>query len=212
MASHRAERAPRRAVRRSGRRVARTPSRRGGLVGVVVALLAGLMLGGTQGSYAFWTDRDDVAAGTFTTGTLDLTVNGAQGNPTAYAATDLTLSRMVPGESVAATLTIRNAGDASFTWVPTLAESGNAVLTNALDVTMVRATTAGPMDTSYPRTQGCQAGGTPMPSGATAPSLAIGTQTTLCVLVSMPSTATNEVQNLSGYTLTLSLAATQTLS
>lgn len=195
VASHRAQR-PRR--------------RRGSVVLATVALLAGLLLGGNQGSYAFWSDSDDVVAGTFTTGTLDLTVDGQQGAPTAYAETELSLLKMVPGESVAATLTIRNAGDASFTWVPTVTASGN--LAPHLVVTMARGTSAGPVDTSYPRTQGCQAGGTPLASGAVAPRLAIGESTALCVLVSLPASAGNAVQGLTGYTLTLNLAAMQVLS
>lgn len=197
VASHRAQR-PRR--------------RRGSVVLATVALLAGLLLGGTQGSYAFWSDSDDVVAGTFTTGTLDLTVDGQQGAPTAYAETELSLAKMVPGESVAATLTIRNAGDAPFTWVPTITETG--FLAPHLDVTMTLGTTAGPVDTVYPRTQTSDAGGTPLASGATLPSLPVGAERTLCVVVSLPSTAGNGVQGrpAGDYTLSLRLAATQTLS
>lgn len=208
MASHRAVRSRRRAV---GRRRASSaaPTRRGTVLAAAAALMIGLVLGGSQGTFAFWTDTDSVSAGTFTTGTLDLTVDGQQGAPTAYAETELALTKMVPGETVAATLTIRNAGDADFTWVPTITESGT--LAPFLDVTLTRGAMAGAVDTTYPRQQGCSAG-TSMLSGAVAPNLPVSSSITLCALVTLPATLGNEVQGLSGYTLTLGLAATQRLS
>lgn len=180
------------------------------VVGVAAALLVGLLLGGSQGSYAFWSDRDDVVGGTFTSGTLDLTVDGQQGRPTAYTKTALALNRMVPGESVAAVLTIRNAGDADLTWVPTVTTSGD--LSPHLVVTLFRGGIATGQTTTYPRQQTCS-GGTALTAGnQVSPRLTPGgTPQTLCVQVTMPATKGNEVQGLTGLDLGIRLSATQVL-
>ncbi len=192
-----------RAARRSGP---------GTVAVAVAAMLAGLLLGGTPGTFAFWTDTDEVVAGSFTTGVLDLTVDGQQGTPTAYVESELTLDRMVPGESVAATLTLHNAGDADFTWSPSVTSAG--FLSQYLSVTMVHGVTAEPVDTAYPRTQGCAGGGTQLASGAVAPALPVGASTTICVRVALPNGAGNEAQGRpdSDFTLVVRLDATQVTS
>lgn len=62
----------------------------------VRALLSlGIVLGfGATSTLAYWTDTATVTGGTFTAGTLDLQVNDAQGNPTAYALTSLAMADM----------------------------------------------------------------------------------------------------------------------
>ena len=213
MASHRADRPARRRTS-SGRAVTSSGApRRGTVLAVASALLVGLLLGGSQGSLAFWTDRDSVAAGSFSTGKLDLTLDGQQGNPTAYVETELAMTKMVPGESVSATVNLVNAGDASLTWVPTVTAGGVPSGTGGFQVTMQLGATAGLDDTTYPRTEGCTTGGTVIASGGTnAPVLAPGGVVPLCVVVTLPENAGNSMQTKTDYTLTIRIDSTQKLS
>lgn len=207
MGSHRAGRAPRR--RRTGStETAPRPSRRGTVVGIVAALLVGLLLGGSQGSLAFWTDTDEVAAGSFTTGELQLNVDGARG-PSHSAATTLTMVKMVPGESVAARLPITNTGDASFTWTAAVTTPTGQVAPHVTVSTSYNAVLTGQAST-YPRQQRCD-GGTP--ASGPAPLLLLGGATQhLCVQVSMPESAGNAAQNQTGLTFSVVITATQKLS
>ena len=63
----------------------------------------------TPGTYAHWTDEVQVSGTTITSGTLDLRVDG-QDQVTGYTVLDI--APMVPGNSTAAVLTIRNNGTA----------------------------------------------------------------------------------------------------
>ena len=84
----------------------------------VRALLAlGMVLGtGAVGTMAAWTDTATATSGAFSTGTIDLQLNGNQGNPTAYAFTALTKANMSPGQSIAAMLPVQNKGSVAFTY------------------------------------------------------------------------------------------------
>jgi predicted ribosomally synthesized peptide with SipW-like signal peptide len=63
----------------------------------------------TTGTLAYWTDEVTVDGTTLTTGTINLQVNG-QESITGYAG--LSISNMVPGNSTAAVVTVKNAGSA----------------------------------------------------------------------------------------------------
>jgi predicted ribosomally synthesized peptide with SipW-like signal peptide len=87
-------------------------------------LRALLCLGGlvfaaaTTGTYAHWTDDVAISGTTFTSGTIDLRVNSLN------AVTSSTLSMtggtpMVPGNSSAEVLTLRNSGTAPLKWTMT---------------------------------------------------------------------------------------------
>jgi len=80
------------------------------LLGLGVAL--GL---GTVGTFAYWTDNVVISGSTFTAGTLDLQVN----NSDAYATTTLSMSAMVPGNSSAEVLTVKNNGTAPLKYTMT---------------------------------------------------------------------------------------------
>ncbi|WP_027503677.1 SipW-dependent-type signal peptide-containing protein, partial [Rhodococcus sp. UNC363MFTsu5.1] len=65
----------------------------------------GIVLGlGAIGTLAAWSDTATATSGVFSTGSIDLQLNGQQGNPGAYAFATLTKTGMMPGNSVAATL------------------------------------------------------------------------------------------------------------
>ncbi len=63
---------------------------------------------GATGTFAYWTDSATVGGTTFTAGTLDLQVNDLN---TSTAYTTLNLATMVPGNSMAGTLVVKNNGN-----------------------------------------------------------------------------------------------------
>ena len=75
------------------------------------ALLSlGMVVGlGVTGTYAYWTDQVQVTGTTISTGTIDLKVNN-QDSVTTF--TTMNITTMVPGDSVAGVLTVKNAGTA----------------------------------------------------------------------------------------------------
>lgn len=89
----------------------------------VRALLSiGMVFGlGAVGTLAYWTDSATLAAGTFTSGTLDIKLNGSDGtaaNPANFT-TSLALANMQPGNSKAAVVNVQNAGNIDFTYMAT---------------------------------------------------------------------------------------------
>ena len=85
--------------------------------GFRVLLSTGLLFGiGSAGTFAHWTDEVTVTGVTFTAGTIDLKVNN-QDTVTGY--TTLNISNMVPGNSVAAVLAVKNSGTAPLKYTAT---------------------------------------------------------------------------------------------
>lgn len=125
MSSPRGHRAPHRARRAAPRR--RTSGRARALLtlGAVGALALGL---GAQGTFAFWTDEATVTTGSFASGTLDITLNGAlAGAPNNGGTTNLSalaLANMVPGESIAVAFPVANAGTTPLTYTATGTATG----------------------------------------------------------------------------------------
>jgi predicted ribosomally synthesized peptide with SipW-like signal peptide len=88
----------------------RSPRSRFGSVRVRALLCLGLVLGVfVTGTYAFWTDDVTITGSTFTAGVLDLQVNNAD----SYTTTTLGMSStpMVPGNTSAEVLTVKNNGN-----------------------------------------------------------------------------------------------------
>jgi len=178
------------------------------MLGASALVVAALLLVGGQGTFAYWTDSDAVNGSNFSAGKLDLTVDAAQGNPTAYAKTDLTLSAMVPGESVSSNLVLRNAGDADFTW--TASASTGGALGPALRVELYTGGAVPADDPTYPREETCS--GTLL-STTTATRLNVaGAAQNLCVKVSLPSTTGDAFQGASTGSVTITLNATQVIA
>lgn len=199
MSAHRSDKRPASRSRR-GRGVAL-------LSLVAVAFLATGM--SVKGTFASWNDSGTVTGGTFSSGTLDITVDGAQGKPTAYAKTNLALAAMVPGESAASTLSIANVGNADFTWVATASTGGD--LGPALTVQMYLNSTDTGDDATYPRTEGCS-GGTLITSGSTATRLNRAATQNVCVVVSLPTSTGDAFQGKTTGSVSISLVATQVLA
>ncbi len=113
-----------------------------------------LLLGATSGlgTLAYWNDVETVSGGTVTAGSLDLTVEGVQGPYTLEA---LQMLNMAPGESVAAEMTVQNAGSTPFDLELTSTGAG-ALVTHA--VFTVRVGGSATSDDSYPRIETCEGG------------------------------------------------------
>ena len=173
------------------------------------ALLAGA---GGVGTYAVWTDTQQLDAGTVAAGSLDLQVEGSS---TTYAWSALGMVQVAPGESVASSVTLSNAGTTPFTTVL----SGRASRGLAAYATVtVRTGATATSDDTYPRQEACQ-GGAQVWSGTltgsdvqlgTLAGLAAATTRPLCVSVLLPQAAANAAQGLT-MTPTFTLDAAQEL-
>lgn len=75
------------------------------------------------GTMAYWTDQATIESGTFTSGSLDLTVGATvadsgelPGTGGTYEYSQLTIGNLVPGESIARPFVVRNSGTVPFTY------------------------------------------------------------------------------------------------
>ncbi|MEX0428698.1 hypothetical protein AB3X52_13800 [Nocardioides sp. DS6] len=194
-------------------------------LGLAAASLAVVALT-TNGSWAFWTDSSTVTGGALTAGTMDLQLqttnpNGAVGLATAYSASDIAVSGLTPSEARAFPVTVKDVGNADFTYAATVTQGTSPSWGYAAGDITVRfyAGTPDTSDTTYPIQQTC--GGTALTaavavgtSGTTViPSrrLAAGASESLCVVVTMATTASNADQGQSG-SLRFDFTATQVTS
>jgi alternate signal-mediated exported protein len=213
MSGHHRRRAEPRQVGAHRRIVDHRSARRdvSGRVIAVLGLLGAAVIGlGGQGTYAYWADLDGVSGGTFTSGTLDLTVDGVQGSPSSYVKTNLALASMVPGESVAATLSLANVGAVDFTWTATVTTGGG--LGPAFVVELYANSTQSGDDATYPRAETCSSTATPITSGTTSTRLNKSSSQNLCVKVTLPTSTGNAFQNQATGSVSVAIAATQALS
>ncbi|WP_072691599.1 SipW-dependent-type signal peptide-containing protein [Rhodococcus marinonascens] len=86
----------------------------------------GIVLGlGAIGTLAAWSDTATATSGVFSTGSIDLQIDGEQGNP--YAFTEWSLSGLLPGERSSAKLPVTNTGSAPLTYTISAAASSSDV-------------------------------------------------------------------------------------
>ncbi|SDS84513.1 TasA family protein [Microlunatus soli] len=181
-----------------------------------VRLRAALALGavgclGVAGTFAYWTDSVPVSGTTITTGTLDLKVNGSDSLP---SYTSLSISNMVPGNSTAAVLTVRNAGTVPLTYYATSTASSN--LGSALTTKVTGATStdgSGNAKTCSGTTlpnSGTAFGGNLVGTKSDQRSLSAGSSETVCIQATLPSTASSSLQGLTS-NVTLSFEASQVI-
>lgn len=207
---------------------------------VRAALALGVVLSvGATSTLAYWTDQATIASETFTSGTLDLTAGPTTGSefltgtgPNSWTYSALTLTSMIPGDSVSKTVVLRNSGVAALRVNGTVTSSNNNLAvagtpSQGLQVVIVDGATATTPTTDGAtgvRTGGCTAGttvytqnvsttstGTTIYSTSptdTRPSLTSSQTRTVCVRVILPTTAPNAVQNLST-AIDLNLTAVQ---
>ena len=178
---------------------------------------AGLALGavlavGVTGTYASWTDSVPVSGVSITTGALDLKVNGADSLPS-YTA--LTLASMVPGNSTAAVLTVKNAGTIPLTYFATSTASGTlgpALIVKVTTDSATATTSSGAVCSGTALSGSGTSFGANLVGSSTAPrSLAVGASETLCIQATLPATADNSLQGQST-SVTLGFSAVQVVS
>jgi predicted ribosomally synthesized peptide with SipW-like signal peptide len=161
------------------------------------ALSLGLVLVvGSTGTFAYWTDDVTVKGTTFTAGTLDLQVNDLN-SVAAYTA--LNLDKMVPGNSMAGTLVIKNNGNVPLKYTAA-AVAVNADSTKNLGGSLTAKVTSGGTTGSSPMitcTGATVAGSGTTVNGSlisTGRQLAPGATETICVEVTLPANASNSLQ------------------
>lgn len=186
---HRAPRAPRRRDRRPPRASVRLRALLS--LGVVAVL-------GCGGTFAYWSDSATVTGATFTSGVLDLEVNGAD---EVSDFTVLDLAAMVPGNSTAGLLRISNSGTVPLTY--TLAGSGTDADGKGLSAALTAKVTADTAVTGAAPSAGCAGAalagsgasftGALVPAGS-ARTLAVGASETLCVEATLPIAAPTSLQ------------------
>lgn len=203
MSNHRSA-APRR-QRRSGR------TRAVLCLGAVAVMATGLSV---KGTFAFWTDAATATTGSFTAGTLDITVNGqlagAAGNGGTTTVASLTMANMVPGESVAAAFPVANNGSIPLTYNLTGTGSGGLAVANGLQYSVTFGAAATNTGSAAGGNRAGACGGTvstdantqllasAATSFATNRALTNGASDTVCVVARLNSSAPNALQGLSG--------------
>jgi predicted ribosomally synthesized peptide with SipW-like signal peptide len=163
----------------------------------------------TPGTYAHWTDEVQVGGTTITSGTLDLRVDG-QDQVSGYTA--LNIAPMVPGNSTAAVLTIRNNGTAPLKY--TAATSATNADGKSLGAALVLKATGDATSTGTTPATTCSGAallGTASslngPLLSTGRLLAPAASEKICVQVTLPSTAASALQ---GATTTIGITFTGT--
>jgi predicted ribosomally synthesized peptide with SipW-like signal peptide len=182
------------------------PLTRSGRLRALLALGVVVLLG-TAGTFASWTDNVTVTGSTFTAGTIDLKINNLD-TVTGYTALDI--AAMVPGNSVAAVLTVKNAGTAPLKYTASTTASNTDG--KGLGTTLVVKVTGDASVTGTSPTATCAGtalSGTGTAFGGSLVStgrlLAAGASETLCVQVTLPASAPTSLQGATtgvGFTFT----------
>ncbi len=162
-------------------------------------LALGTVLGlGSVGTLAAWSTSTTTTSGDFVTGNVDITVDGTEGTPTPTTVA-LNPNTLVPGQSRAAIVTVRNAGTIAVDYSTAAAVTGT-LGTNLAVTVRPGATVAA--DGTCP--------GTTVVTG-TARRTASGASDPLCVQVTLSSAAPTTAQGRTG-TATLTFTATGVVS
>lgn len=167
----------------------------------VRALLSlGMVVGlGATGTYAYWTDAVTVTGTTITAGTIDLKVNNADSVTTF---TQMNVSTIIPGDSTAGVVTVKNGGTAPLHyWMGASASNGDG---KGLGAALVVKVTGDGTVSGSGKTVTC--GGSALANTKTsfttdllaAPAtprlLAAGASETICVQASLPTSASTGLQ------------------
>lgn len=179
------------------------------LTGTLVAVIAAALLMGARSTGAYWTDEHTVAAGSLTSGSLDITLRPGTDGTFADSITlpAAALSGMFPGDSRAFSMAVRSDGvEAPLTYQVRGMSTGNADLGASLQTHIWlggQATNTGSITTGYRNDQfggnyggscpgGTQIGpATPLSTGSdvvlttTEPTMEPGDIDELCVLVTL---------------------------
>lgn len=171
---------------------------------------------GAQGTFAFWTDQATVTTGSFSSGTLDITLNGqlagSAGNGGTTTPAGFSLLNMVPGESQSFSFPVTNNGNVGLTYAITGAATGTLVpamqfsvfsgSANAQTGTASGGNRAGTCTGTALISNQSFASPTTVVADAAKRALVAGATENICVVVTLPTSVGNEFQ---GKTLTASL-------
>jgi predicted ribosomally synthesized peptide with SipW-like signal peptide/uncharacterized repeat protein (TIGR01451 family) len=176
-----------------------------GRVRVILAL--GLVAGlGVAGTRAYWSDLASVDSNPIQSGTLDLTIDGSlTGQGGTLTKTSFGLTAMVPGESVASTVTIANAGSVPLTYTSTATATGTLPSAMTFQVFSGGSATNTGTAASGNRTGACTGTSiststlttTPQSVISTARSLTGGGSEVICIVAKLLTSAGNNLQGLS---------------
>lgn len=167
---------------------------------VRIVLSLGVVVGlGATGTFAAWTDSVAVTGTSISSGSIDLKVNGLD---TVTTFTSMNVSTMVPGNSTAGVVTVRNSGSAPLKYyVDAAASNGDG---KGLGAALVAKVTGDGVTTGSSPTVTCAgtalAGtGTSFTSNlvtsASPRLLAAGASETLCFQATLPSNAASSLQS-----------------
>ena len=174
------------------RRLRSTRARAALSLGVVLATAA-------TGTFAFWTDSATVTGTTISSRSIDLRVNNLAGNDTGY--TQLNLTGMVPGNSVAGVITVTNFGSSPLKYYvdATASNADTKGLGAALVVVVTGGTAGGTAPTRTCSGSALANTGTSFAANLVASSnprqLAVGASETLCIQATLPTGAATTLQN-----------------
>jgi predicted ribosomally synthesized peptide with SipW-like signal peptide len=173
------------------------------------ALLSlGLVVGvGATGTYAYWTDQAVITGTTIQAGTIDLKASTNGGTTYADNPTDFTtmnVSTMVPGDTTAGIITIKNNGTAPLTYSATSfgsnGDSKSLATALAVKVTLDTSTTGTGRAVTCAGTQLAGSGttigltATNLMSSASPRTLAAGASEKICIQVGLPAAADTALQ------------------
>lgn len=184
-------------------------------------LSVGVLLGtGSLGTLATWTDTAELAAGTITSGTMDLQLDagGAVGTGTGHQRADISWDGLTPGERKAFDLSVHNAGDPPFTYSAAATRGASPAWTYVgTPITVQLFTGTAEPDSTYPQQDGCSGGplgparnvdGSSQPLLDAAMRLEAGANDQLCLVVGLAEDADNQNQGRTG-SLALDFTADQ---
>lgn len=191
--------------------------RRGRAWDVVRGLLAlGIVLGlAPTGTLASWRVTTVLSPTGFPTGILDLRLRDASttvGPGGSFAHADLAPTGLVPGESLAVVVPVRNDGTVPFTWTASATATG-ALASSLTFSTYVGGTATNSTSTQDVRTGSCSGsastsdrtlGGSATTVVTTQPALAAGDSVSVCVLLRLPAAATGAANQSAAVTYTFS--------
>lgn len=186
-----------------------------------LAVLAFLATGiGVKGTFASWTDAATMQTGSFSSGTLDITLNGnlvgpgTTNNPGTWVNSTFTLTNLVPGESHAQSFPVRNNGTAGLKYNVGGTATGGLAVATGMQYAVYFGSTASNTGTEAAGNRVGACGGT-TPTDATGVTLtgtsaslaadrnlAAGVSETVCIVARLNSTAGNALQ---GQTTTASM-------
>jgi len=189
-----------------------TRPRRLSLRAKVIAAAAFAMVLGAGPAWAYWTAQSSPPAQPFNVGRLDLTLNGQDAS---VAVSGMTVTNLVPGNTVAGILTIANAGSLPLSYYATIAgtDADGKHLAASLQVAVSRAGTVSGSGIGSTCTGGTALSGASISTGRLAYTsdaagrqpLATGASERLCIQLTLSSTAPTTVQ---GGTSTITMTAT----